>query len=376
MSYGPPPEVMAAVRAFGSALADHRYGPVEGLPDLVSAVEAKLAHENGIVVRPASRVLVTAGGNQAFVNAVLAVTDPGDEVILPAPYYFNHEMAIVIAGAVPIGVATDREYQLDVDAIAAAITARTRAVVTVSPNNPTGAVYPEEALRAVNALCRDRGIFHIHDEAYEYFTYAPARHFSPGSLPDAAGHTLSLYSLSKAYGMASWRVGYMVVPEVLAEAINKIQDTLLICPPAASQRAALAALAVGAALSPPLPGAAGYDATRDLRGAERRCGAVRGRAGGRGVLLPGSRRLHARFDDAGRAPHPRAQSRGHPGLRVRRRRAMLDPDFVRRARTTARRRGSGAAGEGAAGARADLFDGRRLGDCGGRQARISKEQRS
>ena len=90
-------------------------------------------------------------------------------------------------------------------------------------------------------------IFHIHDEAYEYFTYAPARHFSPGSLPDAAGHTISLYSLSKAYGMASWRVGYMVVPEVLAEAINKIQDTLLICPPAASQRAALAALAVGAA---------------------------------------------------------------------------------------------------------------------------------
>ena len=249
--YGPPPEVMAAVRAFGSALADHRYGPVEGLPDLVSAVETKLARENGIVVRPASRVLVTAGGNQAFVNAVLAVTDPGDEVILPAPYYFNHEMAIVIAGAVPVGVATDREYQLDVDAIAAAITARTRAVVTVSPNNPTGAVYPEEPLRAVNALCRDRGIFHIHDEAYEYFTYAPARHFSPGSLPDAAGHTLSLYSLSKAYGMASWRVGYMVVPEVLAEAINKIQDTLLICPPAASQRAALAALAVGA----PIPAA-------------------------------------------------------------------------------------------------------------------------
>jgi aspartate/methionine/tyrosine aminotransferase len=246
VSYGPPPEVMAAVRSFGSALADHRYGPVEGLPDLVSAVEAKLAHENGIVVRPASRVLVTAGGNQAFVNAVLAVTDPGDDVILPAPYYFNHEMAIVIAGAVPIGVATDREYQLDVDAIAAAITPRTRAVVTVSPNNPTGAVYPEEALRAVNALCRDRGIFHIHDEAYEYFTYAPARHFSPGSLPEAAGHTLSLYSLSKAYGMASWRVGYMVVPEVLAEAINKIQDTLLICPPAASQRAALAALAAGA----------------------------------------------------------------------------------------------------------------------------------
>jgi len=247
VSYGPPPEVMDAVRSFGAALADHRYGPVEGLPELVSTLEAKLARENGITVRPDSRLLVTAGGNQAFVNAILAVTDPGDEVILPAPYYFNHEMAIVIAGAVPIGVRTDREYQLDLDALAAAITPRTRAIVTVSPNNPTGAVYPEAALRAVNALCRDRGLFHIHDEAYEYFTYAPARHFSPGSLPGAAGHTMSLYSLSKAYGMASWRIGYMVVPGVLAEAIHKIQDTLLICPPAASQRAALAALGVGAA---------------------------------------------------------------------------------------------------------------------------------
>ena len=247
VSYGPPPEVMDAVRSFGATLADHRYGPVEGLPELVSTLEAKLARENGITVRPDSRLLVTAGGNQAFVNAILAVTDPGDEVILPAPYYFNHEMAIVIAGAVPVGVPTDREYQLDVDAIAAAITPRTRAIVTVSPNNPTGAVYPEAALRAVNTLCRERGLFHIHDEAYEYFTYAPARHFSPGSLPGAAGHTVSLYSLSKAYGMASWRIGYMVAPEVLAEAIHKIQDTLLICPPAASQRAALAALAVGAA---------------------------------------------------------------------------------------------------------------------------------
>ena len=246
VSYGPPPEVMDAVRSFGAPLADHRYGPVEGLPELVSTLEAKLARENGITVRPDSRLLVTAGGNQAFVNAILAVTDPGDEVILPAPYYFNHEMAIVIAGAVPIGVRTDREYQLDLDALAAAITPRTRAIVTVSPNNPTGAVYPEAALRAVNVLCRERGLFHIHDEAYEYFTYAPARHFSPGSLPGAAGHTMSLYSLSKAYGMASWRVGYMVVPGVLAEAIHKIQDTLLICPPAASQRAALAALGVGA----------------------------------------------------------------------------------------------------------------------------------
>jgi aspartate/methionine/tyrosine aminotransferase len=246
VSYQPPPETAVAVREFGGALADHRYGPVEGLATLVAAIERKLADENGIPVRPGSRVVVTAGGNQAFMNAVLAITDPGDEIILPTPYYFNHEMAVVIAGAVAVGVPTSTDYQLDIHRLADAITDRTRAIVTVSPNNPTGAVYPEAALRELNALCRSRGIFHIHDEAYEYFTYGGVPHFSPGSIAGAAGHTLSLYSLSKAYGMASWRVGYMVVPEVLAEAINKIQDTLLICPPAASQRAALAALAVGA----------------------------------------------------------------------------------------------------------------------------------
>ncbi len=245
VSYAPPPEVNEAVRRFGSALSDHRYGPVEGLPALVAALESKLARENGIVARPASRVVVTAGGNLAFVNAVLAVTDPGDEVILPAPYYFNHEMAIVIAGAVPIGVRCQRNYQLDLQAIADAITPRTRAVVTVSPNNPTGAVYSEPSLRALSALCAERGVFHIHDEAYEYFTYGEAKHFSPGSIDGAASYTISLFSLSKAYAMASWRLGYMVIPDSLWDAVNKIQDTLLICPPAVSQHAALAALAVG-----------------------------------------------------------------------------------------------------------------------------------
>jgi aspartate/methionine/tyrosine aminotransferase len=245
VSYGPPPEAIEAARRFGGALTDHRYGPVEGLPALVDAVERKLAQENGIRVRGSSRVVVTAGGNLAFVNAVLAVTDPGDEVILPSPYYFNHEMAIAIAGGRAVPVPTFPDYQLDVQAIGDAITPRTRAVVTVSPNNPTGAMYSAEALRAVNALCADRGIFHIHDEAYEYFTYDGAAHVSPGAFDGASGHTISLYSLSKAYGFASWRIGYMVIPDALWDAVNKVQDTLLICPPAISQHAAIGALQVG-----------------------------------------------------------------------------------------------------------------------------------
>ena len=98
VSYGPPPEAIASLATFPGSIADHRYGPVEGLESLVAALETKLERENGIRVRPVSRVVVTAGGNLAFVNAVLAIADPGDEFIFPVPYYFNHEMAVVMAG--------------------------------------------------------------------------------------------------------------------------------------------------------------------------------------------------------------------------------------------------------------------------------------
>ena len=245
VSYGPPHEAVEAARRFGGQLDDHRYGPVEGLPALVDTLEAKLAGENRIVVRPASRLVVTAGANMAFMTAVLAITDPGDEVILPAPFYFNHEMAVMMGGARPVAVPTAADYQIDVDAIADAVTPRTRAVVTVSPNNPTGAVYAEASLRQVNELCRERGMFHVHDETYEYFLYDGTVHFSPGSIDGAGEHTISLFSLSKAYGLASWRVGYLVIPDALWDAVNKIQDTILICAPSVSQVAAAAALQVG-----------------------------------------------------------------------------------------------------------------------------------
>jgi aspartate/methionine/tyrosine aminotransferase len=245
VSYGPPAAALDVLRTFPRTPDDHRYGPVEGTPELLGAIGCKLEAENGITVGDERRIVVTAGGNMAFVNAALAVTDPGDEVILQAPFYFNHDMAIVMAGCRTVAVPTDSQYQLRPDAIRSAITSRTRAVVTISPNNPSGAVYPESALREVNHLCAEQGIFHIHDEAYEYFTYDSARHFSPGSIAGSEPHTISLYSHSKTYGMASWRIGYMVIPAHLFEAINKIQDTNLICPPAVSQAVACAALRVG-----------------------------------------------------------------------------------------------------------------------------------
>ena len=190
-------------------------------------------------------VLVSAGANMAFFNTILTFTDPGDEIILLSPYYFNYEMAVKIIGCKPVIVPTDRAWQPNLDFIKAKITAKTKAVVTISPNNPTGAVYTEAVLRKINTLCKENNLYHISDEAYEYFTYDGCKHFSPGSIADSEKHTISIYSLSKAYGMAGWRIGYVVLPDHLANSYNKVQDTDLICPPVISQYAAINALKVG-----------------------------------------------------------------------------------------------------------------------------------
>jgi aspartate/methionine/tyrosine aminotransferase len=243
--YGPPPAALDAVRASLTDPATHEYQDGAGLPPLIERLSAKLRDENGITVGAGTRVMVTAGGNMAFVHAVLAITEPGDEVILNAPFYFNHEMAIQMAGCTAVVVATDDRYQPRIEALRAAVTDRTRAIVTVSPNNPSGAVFGEAILRDVNALCRECRIYHISDEVYEYFTYGSARHVSPASFSDAPPHTISMFSLSKAYGFAGWRIGYFTYPEQLAPAIAKIQDTVLVCPTVAAQAGAIAAIDVG-----------------------------------------------------------------------------------------------------------------------------------
>lgn len=244
--YGPPPQAIERIDSFLANPENHKYGAVYGIPRLIELIAEKLQRENGIDCAGRRRIVVTAGGNMAFANALMAIADPGDEIILNLPYYFNHEMMITMASCKPVLVPTDNRYQPQPDLIAEAMTERTRAVVTISPNNPTGAVYTESLLREVNDVCRSRGIYHISDEAYEYFTYDGVRHFSAGSIAGSDPYTISLYSLSKAYGFAGWRIGYMVIPEHLFEAVNKIQDTILICPPVISQSVACGALEAGA----------------------------------------------------------------------------------------------------------------------------------
>ena len=245
VNYGPPAEAIAALPSMMGDGSLHKYLGVSGHPGLVEAIQAKLAEENQVHLGSDAMLMVTAGSNMAFLNSVLAVADPGDEFILPMPFYFNQEMAIRMCGCVPVPVPANADWSLDVDAMAAAITPRTRAIITVSPNNPTGAVYSEASLRAINALCAQHGLYHFSDEAYEYFTYEGVKHFSPASIPGAMKHTLSFYSMSKNYGMASWRVGYVVFPANLFDAMNKVQDTNLICAPMPSQLLAIQALKQG-----------------------------------------------------------------------------------------------------------------------------------
>ncbi|MBE9038503.1 pyridoxal phosphate-dependent aminotransferase [aff. Roholtiella sp. LEGE 12411] len=242
VSYNPPQSAIELLPKFLADSANNLYQAVEGIPPLLVVLKEKLSAFNSIEINEENCIVVTAGSNMAFMNAILAITSPGDEIILNTPYYFNHEMAIAMAGCRAVLVETAENYQLRPEAIAQAITPKTRAIVTISPNNPTGVVYSEAALRQVNQICGDRGIYHISDEAYEYFTYNGVKHVSPGAFTGSSQYTISLYSLSKAYGFASWRIGYMLIPKHLLVPVKKVQDTILICPPVVSQYAALGAL--------------------------------------------------------------------------------------------------------------------------------------
>ncbi|KEF42219.1 MAG: aspartate aminotransferase [Cyanobium sp. CACIAM 14] len=256
VGWAPPEAVRQAVAAALSEAprALDRYGPVRGEEPLLEAVRRELTEVRGLDLE-GSDVLVTAGSNMAFSAIAQVLCDPGDEVLLPLPYYFNHAMAIRLAGGVPVPV--EAGLGPDPDRLAEAITARTRAIVTISPGNPSGLVTPPELLEAINTLCARHGLFHISDEAYAEFVHGPVPHRSPGRLSGSGAHTVSLFSLSKAYGMAGWRVGYAAVPRQLLGPLTKVQDTVLICPCQVSQRAALAALEAGPAWCGPLIAALG-----------------------------------------------------------------------------------------------------------------------
>ena len=148
----------------------NKYNVIEGIPELSEQIAIKLNSYNSIsILKGVNKTFVSAGANMAFFNIIFSITNPDDEIIILSPYYFNYEMAIQIAGCKVVSVPTNKSYQPDLNSIKHAITPKTRAIVTISPNNPTGVIYKKELLVEINNLCKENSIFHISDEAYEYF---------------------------------------------------------------------------------------------------------------------------------------------------------------------------------------------------------------
>ncbi len=238
-----PSHIVAAAQSALEAGHTH-YTPLRGLDSLREAIAAKLRADNGIEVDPDEEVLITTGTQEAVSVAMLSLADPGDEIILPDPYYHYYENAIQYAGGklVPIPTYAETGFAPDPDDIRKAITPRTKAIVLLTPNNPTGAVYPRATLEAIAEVALAGDVPIISDELYESTVFGDAEHFSIGSIPAMAGRVITINGFSKTYRMTGFRVGYMVGPARFVRSAQKVKQTLTICAPSISQHAAVAAL--------------------------------------------------------------------------------------------------------------------------------------
>ncbi len=232
----------AAISAIKDGLVGG-YSENSGLPALREEIVRKLKRDNNVDAG-ASEILVTVGAIEGLAAAVMAVIDPGDEVILPTPTYSTHIRQVVIASGKPILVPTIEEegFVLDIAGIRKAITPRTKAIMYCSPSNPTGTVFAEEQLRQLADVALGNNLTVITDEAYEYFTYDGHKHFSIASIPEMRKHAISCYTFTKTYAMTGWRIGYLHTDEELIPQIAKAHIPFAICAPVVSQYAAMAAL--------------------------------------------------------------------------------------------------------------------------------------
>jgi aminotransferase len=219
------------------------YSENAGLLDLRKEISKKLKRDNNIDATP-SQLMVTIGAVEGLSAALMAVVDPGDEVILPSPTYSTHIRQVLLASGKPVLVPTieEEEFNLDLDGIQQAITPKTKAIMYCSPSNPTGTVFSEHTLRKVADIALENKLMVITDEAYEYFTYDGRKHFSIGSIPEMKKHVISCFTFTKSYAMTGWRIGYVHADEALIPQITKAHIPFAICTPVVSQYAALAAL--------------------------------------------------------------------------------------------------------------------------------------
>ncbi|WP_159617680.1 pyridoxal phosphate-dependent aminotransferase [Arthrobacter zhaoguopingii] len=222
----------------------HRYSPAGGLPELKQAVAAKTQRDSGYAIDPA-QVLVTNGGKQAVYEAFASLLDPGDEVLVPTPFWTTYPEAIRLAGGVPVEVFAGPEqgYLVSVEQLEAALTPRTKVLLFVSPSNPTGAVYPADAVREIGNWAADQGLWVVTDEIYEHLTYDGVPFTSIASAAPALGDRVVIVNgVAKTYAMTGWRVGWMVGPQDLVKAATNLQSHATSNVANVSQMAALAAV--------------------------------------------------------------------------------------------------------------------------------------
>lgn len=241
----PPASALRAVERYLAEPAPHGYSPDPGLPEVREQVAAFLRSRKGIIDATADRVVLTCGANQAFANALWALTQPGDEVILFGPHYFDHRFSIVLGSCVPVEVGLSSaggRFAIDEPALERALSDRTRCVVLVSPANPAGMVFHRDQVAWLSDLCHRHGLWLISDETYDLLTFAPAEHRSPAAL-GRHDQVVVVGSFSKTFALAGWRIGYLHGPLRFVDEAIKVQDALVVCAPVPAQRAIAAALA-------------------------------------------------------------------------------------------------------------------------------------
>jgi aminotransferase len=232
----------AAVKAIRDGLAGG-YSESSGLPQLREAVSEKLIRHNQITAE-SGQIMITVGAIEGLACAVMAVIDPGDEVILPTPTYSTHIRQVQMASGKPVLVPLieDEGFCLDIEGIRKAVTPSTKAILFCTPSNPTGTVFPEQDLRKVAQIALEQDLMVITDEAYEYFVFDNWKHFSIASIPEMKKNAISVFTFTKTYAMTGWRIGYLHAHEELIPQITKVHIPFSICAPVVSQYAALAAL--------------------------------------------------------------------------------------------------------------------------------------
>ncbi len=232
----------AAISAIKKGLVGG-YSETPGLPQLREEIVAKLERDNNIEAN-VSQILITVGAIEGLAATVMAIIDPGDEVILPTPTYSTHIRQVRIASGRPVLVPLIEEegFQWDLKAVENAITPRTKAIMYCSPNNPTGTSFPKKQISRLAELALKKNLMIITDEAYEYFVFDGLKHFSIASIPEMRKNVVSCYTFTKTYAMTGWRIGYLHADEKLIPQISKVHIPMAICAPVVSQYAALAAL--------------------------------------------------------------------------------------------------------------------------------------